>query len=303
MSVADLVRRLQSRADTTAQARPDACGTVRTVALGANTGFQAVRTPELAPVLAIRPVFAPVALFAPITVEAWESFGEGAAAVPGEAARVPAALFNEGRREAFEERAAIMEFDGGLSRSEAEAAALALLADGEVSARVAESCAGCRHFGRRSTCLEPVAAGLLSEAQGFGIVWPPKGYAAGCHAFSGKAPADAAGRPYKLTIAQGYAAHASEWQYADIARFQARVIRLARFGFNADDSEDLAELLHLRDVQQDHRVLCLECQHYRRGRCGNHRSAGFNIPDIGRDWATNMQRCGGFKPAAGHVLI
>jgi hypothetical protein len=30
-------------------------------------------------------------------------------------------------REAFEERAAIMEFDGGLPRAEAEAAALALL--------------------------------------------------------------------------------------------------------------------------------------------------------------------------------
>ena len=25
--------------------------------------------------------------------------------------------------------------------------------------------------------------------------------------------------------------------------------------------------------------------------------------DIGRDWATNMQRCGGFKPAAGLELI
>ena len=178
MSVADLVRRLQSRADTTPQTRPDACGTVRTVAPGANTGFQAVRTPEPASMLAIRPVFAPVALFAPETVEVRESCGEsapaGAAAVPAEALPVPAALFDEGLREAFDERAAIMEFDGGLPRAEAEAAA--------------RQCVDCEHFGRRRTCLEPVAAGLLTEAQGFGIAWPPEGHGAGCPVFNSKAP-------------------------------------------------------------------------------------------------------------------
>ena len=178
MSVADLVRRLQSRADTTPQARPDACGTVRTVAPGANTCFHAVRTPEPAPMLTLRPVFAPVALFAPETVEVWESFGEsavgGAVAVPAEAARVPAVLCDDGPREAFEERAAIMEFDGGLPRAEAEAAA--------------RQCVDCEHFGRRRTCLEPVAAGLLTEAQGFGIAWPPEGHGAGCPVFNSKAP-------------------------------------------------------------------------------------------------------------------
>ena len=190
MSVADLVRRLQSRADTTPQARTDACATVRTVAPGANTCFHAVRTPEPAPMLTLRPVFAPVALFAPETVEVWESFGEsapaGAAAVPAEAVQVPAALFDEARREALDERAAIMEFDGGLSRLEAEAAALALVAGGKASARVAQSCTGCRHFGRRRTCLDPVAAGLLTQAQGFGIAWPPEGHGAGCDAFNDK---------------------------------------------------------------------------------------------------------------------
>ena len=190
MSVAELVRRLQCRADTTPQARPDACGNVRTVAPGANTGFQAVRTPEPAPMLVIRPVFAPVALFAPERVEVRESCGEsapaGAAAVPAGAVPVPAALFDEGLREAFDERAAIMEFDGGLLRPEAEAAALALVAGGKDSARVAQSCAGCGHFGRRRTCVAPVAAGLLTEAQGFGIVWPPEGHGAACRAFSVK---------------------------------------------------------------------------------------------------------------------
>ncbi|MDP1647982.1 MAG: hypothetical protein Q8M01_07260 [Rubrivivax sp.] len=89
-----------------------------------------------------------------------------------------------------------MKFDGGLSRREAEATALALLGDGEVLAMVAQTCAGCRHFGRRRTCLEPVAARLLTQAHGFGIVWPPEGHGAGCAAFSGKATpaADAGGR-------------------------------------------------------------------------------------------------------------
>ena len=119
--------------------------------------------------------------------------------MPAEAVPVLAARFYEARREAFDERAAIMEFDGGLSRPEAEAAALALRADGEVSARVAESCAGCRHFGRRRTCLEPVAAGLLTEAQGFGIVWPPEGQGAGCVAFSGRAAPKPAGGPWRAS--------------------------------------------------------------------------------------------------------
>ena len=49
-------------------------------------------------------------------------------------------------REAFEERAAIMEFDGGLSRDDAEAEARA--------------CLTCEFQSRRKTCLEPVLAGL-----------------------------------------------------------------------------------------------------------------------------------------------
>lgn len=63
--------------------------------------------------------------------------------------------------EAFEERAAIMEFDGGLLRADAEAAA--------------RKCVDCKHFTRRRTCLEPVAAGLRTQAEGFGIAWPALG--------------------------------------------------------------------------------------------------------------------------------
>lgn len=98
-------------------------------------------------------------MFAPETAEVWEwreeSGPAGASAPIAEAVLAPAARFEEGRREAFDERAAIMEFDGGLSSREADAAA-----------RV-----------------------LLTEAQGFGIVWPLEGHGAGCAAFNDKAAA------------------------------------------------------------------------------------------------------------------
>lgn len=108
-------------------------------------------------------------------------------------------------------------------------------------------------------------------------------------------------RPYKLTPAEGDAAHAEPWNDAAIARFVARVSLFLRRGINATDADDLAERLHLRDVQGDDRVLCVECRHLagRAGawRCGNHRTA-----DVGRDlpagWTTTMQRCAGFVGAA-----
>jgi hypothetical protein len=49
---------------------------------------------------------------------------------------------------------------------------------------VAVACTGCQHFGRYGTCLQPVAAGLLTEAEGFGIVWPGPTHAASCPSFN-----------------------------------------------------------------------------------------------------------------------
>lgn len=73
--------------------------------------------------------------------------------------------------EAFEERAAIMEFDGGLSRP-----------DAEVTAR---ACVTCEFQSRRKTCLEPVLAGLAPH---FSIRFceqvPDAGVA--CAAYKGK---------------------------------------------------------------------------------------------------------------------
>jgi hypothetical protein len=209
---------------------------------------------------------------------------------------------DEGQREAFDERAAIMEFDGSLSRAEAEPAALVLMAEARPRPRatapaptVIKRCAACQHHGLRNNCTVPVAADLLTHAEGFGIVWPAPSHAATCPSFSSKAPTKPVERPYRLTLAQGDAAHAEAWDGATIARFQTRVHRLALLGFSAGDAEDLAEGQHLRDVQVDDRVLCVMCSHYRPGRCCNHPAAGLLSAEVGGDWATAPQQCAGFK--------
>ena len=153
---------------------------------------------------------------------------------------------DDGQREAFDERAAIMEFDGGLSRVEANAAALALLAGGKFSASMAQSCARCRHFGRHRTCLEPVAAGLLMAEKEFAIVWPPEGHGAACPAFTGTMPTAAADRPQRLTNDEADRCHEPCGDDAEIAAFTARTERFALLG--RADADDLAEPLPLREL-------------------------------------------------------
>ena len=159
---------------------------------------------------------------------------------------------------------------------------------------VARTCADCQHFGPRGTCFEPVAAGLRTEQEGFGIAWPDEGQAATCPAFSAKAPQLGQERPHKLTLEQLHAAHAEPWSGAVIARFQARTAAIQRHGYGEQDAEDLAERLHLRDVQADDRVLCLECSHCRPGRCGNHSAAGLMVSELARAATVMFQNCPGF---------
>lgn len=102
-------------------------------------------------------------------------------------------------------------------------------------------------------------------------------------------------RPYRLTRAEGATAHADAWDEAAIARFQARAGLIRRHGFDEQDADDLAERLHLRDVHADYRHLCLECRHYRRGRCGNRRAAGLMTVEVARDVTTMFQHCPGFE--------
>lgn len=116
----------------------------------------------------------------------------------------------------------------------------------------------------------------------------------------GSASNDAApdrSRPDKLAQADADAAHAEPWNDAACARFAARVVLFLRRGIDATDADDIAERLHLRDVQVDDRRLCVECVRLagRAGawRCSNHRAAG-----VGRELpavlVTTMQRCTGF---------
>lgn len=87
-----------------------------------------------------------------------------------------------------------------------------------------------------------------------------------------------------------------DWGDADIARFQARQRRLQRWGWPADQAEVLADRLTCRDVLgNDDRVCCVDCRHYRPGRCGNHRHAGLLSAELGRDLAGRLQRCPGFQ--------
>ena len=66
---------------------------------------------------------------------------------------------------------------------------------------------------------------------------------------------------------------------------------------SAEAAEAMADRLVIRDREQDDRRTCLECTTYRPGRCGNHRRAGLQAPDVGRDLATLLQRCPGFQPS------
>ena len=91
-------------------------------------------------------------------------------------------------------------------------------------------------------------------------------------------------------------AETQPWADADISRFIARRDRLLRWGWPEPQAEALADRLTRRDVAgDDDRVSCADCQHYWPGRCGNHRRAGLNVADVGRDLVRQLQRCDGFK--------
>ena len=87
------------------------------------------------------------------------------------------------------------------------------------------------------------------------------------------------------------------WTAADIVRFLDRRARLLRWGWAEPEAEKLADRLVRRDREADDRVSCIDCRHYRPGRCGNHKRAGLCMPDLGRDLAAMLQRCPGFQPS------
>lgn len=173
-------------------------------------------------------------------------------------------------------------------------------ADGDQRRVAAEvTCAGCAHRLRHGTCGQPVEAGL---AERFVIVWAPGGHGAVCvarrHTTPARAQARAQDRPHRLSQAEGDAAHRVEWDDDDCVRFEARSAANQRRGFAAEDAEDLAELMHLLDVQAEGRSMCLGCGHLHGSmasgcRCGNHTQA-----QVGRELPLALviqpQRCPGF---------
>ena len=168
---------------------------------------------------------------------------------------------------------------------------------------VSRRCIDCQHLTRANTCGEPVAAGLLTGEEGFGIVWPPKGHGAACPAFTGRMPTEAADRPYKLTKDEADRCHAPCWHAGEIAAFTARTERFALLG--RSDADDLAELLTLRDRDGDgdDRRLCLECTWLGdTGRCLA--AAAGRIPGTDRRLEPAqalLQRCGSFGLRKGLV--
>lgn len=168
-------------------------------------------------------------------------------------------------------------------------------------ARAPRTCTTCTHRLRAGTCAVPEQSGLIPAGSGFGIFWPPAAHAATCPAWCAKPTSATATRPYKLTAAQGDAAHAEPWDDGAITRFKARAADIQRRGFGEQDADDLAELLHLRDASGDHRHLCVECKHLAgtlttglRCRAGH---------PVGQDLATLLQRCVSFRTAhAAHQI-
>jgi hypothetical protein len=90
-------------------------------------------------------------------------------------------------------------------------------------------CTGCAHHGRRGTCLEPIGAGLIPAAEGFGITWPGTTHAATCPAWR-QSPADAIAAVYEAAGRGGWPdALMNQW-LADAAEFPEAVAYALRAG-------------------------------------------------------------------------
>ena len=91
--------------------------------------------------------------------------------------------------------------------------------------------------------------------------------------------------------------HSDAMNGAELEQFAKRAQSFTRRGITTEAAEAMADRLVIRDREQDDRRTWLECNAFRPGRCGNHRRAGLQAPDVGRDLATLLQRCPGFQPS------
>lgn len=143
---------------------------------------------------------------------------------------------------------------------------------------------------REETCVPLMTGTVKTDERGVLSVLAvtPRG---GAREFEARAlqPADLRAMAEPVDLA------AVAWTDADIARFLDRRARLMRWGWAESEAETLADHLVRRDREQDERVNCTDCAHYRPGRCGNHRRAGLQSPDVCRDLAMLLQKCPGFQ--------
>lgn len=167
---------------------------------------------------------------------------------------------------------------------------------GVANPKQSQTCADCLHLLRHGTCGEPVAAGL---AESFGIRWAPAGHATSCAAFMPKPAPAPTGRPYRLSASDADRCHAGAWDDGEIGRFVARVSLFLRRGVDAEDADDLAECLVLRDRDGDGRRACVECRnlagHVSTGlRCKVAQVAGV-APELPAALVMQQQRCPAFQ--------
>lgn len=100
-----------------------------------------------------------------------------------------------------------------------------------------------------------------------------------------------------MTSAEINLAMPRAWGDRELSRFQFRAGLFARRGFAADRAEHLADRLALRDMQDDDRRMCVECEHLqsdhpRHGRgCFAARQGWLGIPKSLNPLLDTLQRC------------
>ena len=90
--------------------------------------------------------------------------------------------------------------------------------------------------------------------------------------------------------------HSTAMNTAEIDTFTSRLALFTDRRVILDDAERLADLLVIRDREQDDRRLCLECSNCQQGRCTRWLAAGLKQAQLPAGLATTLQRCGGFTP-------
>jgi len=95
--------------------------------------------------------------------------------------------------------------------------------------------------------------------------------------------------------------HSTAMNRAELGTFTARLAQFTDLGLILADAERLADKLVQRDREGDDRLVCLECLHLQRGRCGNWQVAGVAIrsrdAQLPPDLILQLQRCDGFATA------